>query len=414
MTDTTLWEDAVSDVIALVRAKLRSSAKQRLVLGILAVLTALFLAVSALVDSSIEYYNRNIRPASSLSLIEISATSPSAQRTLDGAALAEIAAVPKVVAVHGWTQFDLSLPRTEDWPDHDTNPGALWATPYIEGLVPRILAGEIGSGGPAVGEIILPDRVAGGSLKALVGRDVEFSFTEVIGPGQGQPASIRLKVIAIVDNSVPDKAGSSPAYLAEAQLKEIRDRAQTSTAATILDSAYVRVSDPAEVNSVQAELARRGFAVSSLANQVPSLGDLFSALDAAQTVLGIVAAVIALALGAILGAAWGGAKTREIGLLKALGWSTRRVAAAINAEYFSLGLIAALTGSVLGVLASLGATTALASMSLPMLSVQAWTPPSWTTLLGAIVILPLCVCIGGLLSGLKAARIEPDAALRDL
>lgn len=197
----------MSDIVTLVKAKLRRSAKQYWLLGMLTALVAVSLMVSAVLAAGVAHYSRNVRSQSALNLIEVSAVAPEARRQIDNAALAEMKTLPNVAEVQPWQQIDLQLEDSKDWPDADQNPGSLWATPYIRGLVPRLVAGQVPEGGPEEGEIVLPHKVNGGSLERLLGQEVKFTFTEATGPGQGQPGQITLRVVAIADNSVPDKAG---------------------------------------------------------------------------------------------------------------------------------------------------------------------------------------------------------------
>gem|GEM_PF-5303742 len=64
--------------------------------------------------------------------------------------------------------------------------------------------------------------------------------------------------------------------------------------------------------------------------------------------------------------------------------------------------------------ASLVATTIVAGRELEMLPIDAWTTPGLTTVFIAFLLVPLCVCLGGLRNTLQAAKLDAANALRDL
>jgi putative ABC transport system permease protein len=115
-----------------------------------------------------------------------------------------------------------------------------------------------------------------------------------------------------------------------------------------------------------------------------------------------------------MGSAWIRQRTRELGLLKAIGWSGRRILSALMLELAAVGAAAAVGGVVLGVLASLAGTTVISGLKLDLLPVDPWGLPSLGLLAAAVVAVPLCVALGGLRSALRAVRIDADDALRDL
>ncbi|MDE2161148.1 MAG: ABC transporter permease, partial [Burkholderiales bacterium] len=99
-------------------------------------------------------------------------------------------------------------------------------------------------------------------------------------------------------------------------------------------------------------------------------------------------------------------RTREIGLLQALGWARRRVVGLIVAE----ATLLALAGGIAGIALGIGATIGLEHMDLMRGKIDAVYPAAFYAGVAA-----LCVLIGiggGLAPALKAARMRPAAALR--
>ena len=99
-------------------------------------------------------------------------------------------------------------------------------------------------------------------------------------------------------------------------------------------------------------------------------------------------------------------RTREIGVLRAVGWSRRRIVIMIVLEAAGLGLGAFVLGSLLG-LALAWSTTWLPVSSL-------FVDPAYdvTTLLLALAVALLLSVLGALMPAWRAARILPAEALR--
>ena len=99
-------------------------------------------------------------------------------------------------------------------------------------------------------------------------------------------------------------------------------------------------------------------------------------------------------------------RTKEIGILRALGWKQHQVLALIEMEAAALGLGGGVLGLVLGwcalhVLAALPQTASIVSASI-----------SWPLLAEALGISILAGLIAGALPACRAARLSPVAALR--
>ena len=99
-------------------------------------------------------------------------------------------------------------------------------------------------------------------------------------------------------------------------------------------------------------------------------------------------------------------RTREIGVLRAMGWSRRGIIAMIMTESAGIGLLGCIVGSGLGVgLAE--ATTALPLTRLLLHPV--FEPSSFLLAFGVAVSLSV---LGGALPAWRAAHISPVEALR--
>jgi ABC-type antimicrobial peptide transport system permease subunit len=177
----------------------------------------------------------------------------------------------------------------------------------------------------------------------------------------------------------------------------------------------------------------------TLANQVTgSLADARKLADRLGGALAVIVLLSAFAIAVLLTLSSIAKRVREIGTLRAIGWSKGRVVRQLLAETLGIGLLGGILGIGVGALASVavhtfspsltattGGVSGLGSSSLSGLFGQSATalhtsqvtlsaPLHPTTLLLGLV----CALVGGLLAGLaggwRAARLSPAVALRDL
>ena len=102
-------------------------------------------------------------------------------------------------------------------------------------------------------------------------------------------------------------------------------------------------------------------------------------------------------------------RTKEIGILRALGASKRNISQVFNAETFIIGCLSGLLGIGISYLALLPINSIIAKLSgIPNLSAQL---PFTSSLL--LILLSVCITvIGGLIPAKKAAKKDPVVALR--
>ena len=201
----------------------------------------------------------------------------------------------------------------------------------------------------------------------------------------------------------------------------------------------VRARDASDVDALaaQAEKFLPGLSASSsreLAGTVE--GSLIGAGDLSERLgllLAIVALVAAVGIAALLVLSGVAKRTRELGTLRAMGWSRGRVVAVVLAEAAALGVLGAVIGGLLGIGAS-----ALVSELVPPLEASARRATDFGAIFGSGGAPPpkaeipldadvdgglLALAAGlslaaGLLAGLagavRAARLRPAEALRRL
>jgi len=245
----------------------------------------------------------------------------------------------------------------------------------------------------------------------------------------------RFKIIGLV--SPPLGGQTADVYIPLAQLQKLAS--QKGLANVVL----VRATSSSDVAKVQQEIEHAlgsGAQVASAKQVAASInGSLVDAANLSHDlglVLAIVAAVAAFLVAALLTLSSIGKRVREIGTLKALGWSQRLVVRQVLGECLATGIAGGLVGVVLGVLAAaaigafgpslsassttgaagandvLGLGQALARTASTSVSLTA--PLSLSLLLFGFAL----ALAGGLIAGgagaLRAARLRPADALRQM
>jgi putative ABC transport system permease protein len=201
--------------------------------------------------------------------------------------------------------------------------------------------------------------------------------------------------------------------------------------------ALVRATNSSSVGTVQREITQNlGGASVASAKQVADRisGSLVDASNLAHNlglVIAIVVAGAAFLLAIVLTLSSVGKRVRELGTLKALGWSQRLVVRQVVAESLTQGIIGGLVGIVIGVVATAGirawgptltAHSASSGTSLFGLGSVASRAASRAVALHTPISIELIVfglllaIVGGLIAGaagaLRAARLRPADALR--
>lgn len=178
--------------------------------------------------------------------------------------------------------------------------------------------------------------------------------------------------------------------------------------------AVVRVKDPSLLAEVQKQIADRGFGAFSIADQLKELRTVFLILNSALGLLGGISLLVAsfgIANTMIMSIL---ERTREIGIMKAIGAEDREIKLIFFVEAALIGL----AGGVLGSLAAWGIDAAanrlayrfiLRPRGVSYVSFFALPPYLW---LGAIAFAVVVAIIAALYPAARAARIDPVKALR--
>jgi putative ABC transport system permease protein len=312
-----------------------------------------------------------------------------------------------LVGQQGASDFTFSTVTYQEWETVAADPDVLWAhgvlmhiarvgsNPYfmLSGIQPSQLAespplllGGVLLSVDGVDEVLLGDRAAS-DLSANVGDTVALDGRQ-------------LRVVGIYRSGTTIQ--DSGAYVALDVASEMAKKDGVVTAV------YVKVRSGADIEQVADRIEETVPQVVAITS-VSEYGEIDQGVQIVDS-LNMAISVLAVGIGAI------GVmntmimsvfeRTREIGILRAVGWSGQRILRMIVTESLLLCVVAAVVGLLLGVLA----TRAVMLIE----TVQAFLEPEFTL---AIVLRALFVAIAVALAGaaypaFRAVRLTPMEALR--
>jgi ABC-type antimicrobial peptide transport system permease subunit len=230
---------------------------------------------------------------------------------------------------------------------------------------------------------------------------------------------------------------SSDVYVKLQQLQAVSDRVGR------VNTAYVRAESVADVGAVAASIESTldGASVTTsqdladrVAGTLVDAKNLAGTLGAALMIVGLLSAFLIASLLTLSSVT---KRIRELGTLKALGWSQRLVVRQVTGESLIQGLLGGVLGVILGLggallvktfAPSLEATVASGASEGPAFigpfgqgtveqaatEVSLDAPVSITLILGAVALAVLGGLIAGAVGSLRAARLRPADALRHI
>jgi putative ABC transport system permease protein len=248
---------------------------------------------------------------------------------------------------------------------------------------------------------------------SAVGRTVTLAVTDAARA----PHTVEATVVGVAEESIAAAAGSSvtanqalTTALSTAQDTGLpADQADRYAQATVTFDAS---ATDADVDALKARLADAGYTGTTVADQ---LGTFQTVID------GIVLVLNGFAVIALLAASFGivntlfmsvQERTREIGLMKAMGQSSGKVFALFSIEAAFIGFLGSAVGVVIAVAAGTGISAALSGTvlsNLPGLTLIAFDPASIATIV--LVVMGIAF-LAGTLPAARAARADPVTSLR--
>ena len=181
------------------------------------------------------------------------------------------------------------------------------------------------------------------------------------------------------------------------------------------EALYVRLKDLHELPAVRKRLKDMGFTVFALADQLQEIRQGFVLIDTALGAIGTIALIVA-ALGIINTMVMSILeRTREIGVMKAVGASESQIKTIFFIEAGCIGILGGLFGVGLGWtvsrLANWVANIWVSRQGGPGGGIEFFSLPLW--LIGGAILFSLLVSLlAGLYPAMRAARVNPVEALR--
>ena len=260
-------------------------------------------------------------------------------------------------------------------------------------------------------QVILPTdtlhNLGLGSATAAVGKQLTFAVDDY----QGTEHTLTATVVGVQNQSLFGGVAGANAALTDA-MQTAQETGKPSSIATSYASATATLDTGASVTTVKERLSKDGYTGQTIQDQ---LGQF-------QTVInGIVGVLNAFAVIALVAAGFGivntllmsvQERTREIGLMKAMGMSGGKVYTLFSLEAVFIGFL----GSAIGAAAAIGVGTVVSNVlagsvlkDLPGLHILQFAPSSVVTVVLVVMVIAF---LAGTLPARRAARQNPIEALR--
>lgn len=286
---------------------------------------------------------------------------------------------------------------------------------FVSGMQLQLAAGDQPDAAATDYEVVVPDSYLDAlgfdDADAAVGEPVTIAVTDT----DRTQHEIDATIVGIAEASLGTTSAAVPN---DALNGALFDAQSTGLDASQLDSYsqatiwFDPASTPEEVTALQDRVDDAGYDSATVADQ---LGAFKSVID------GIVLVLNAFAIIALLAASFGivntllmsvQERTREIGLMKAMGMGSGKVFGLFSLEAVFIGFLGSAIGAVLGIIAGSAISTALGGTllaDLPGLTLIAFDPVSIAVIIAVVMGVAF---LAGTLPAVRAARADPVESLR--
>jgi len=268
------------------------------------------------------------------------------------------------------------------------------------------------------GDALLPATINGVDLRPYLGKSLPADFTRKVEANGGVQYRHTLTVVGLYDPGYVED-GPGVAYLAQSDLREaVAARggfsADNPGAQVTYNEILVVATDRASTGSVEKAGQAQGYNGVSLDRAIQGLPSSLRALELLSRILVVVLLLALLLLGASLINTAISDRSREIGILKSIGFSSRQINRLFLIELAVIGAGTAVVATTVATLVVAAIGSRLANHAFAGADLAAWPlvpPAAWLAFCLAIPIVG--VVVGGLRPARRAARLEPDIALRE-
>ena len=286
---------------------------------------------------------------------------------------------------------------------------------FVSGMQLQLAAGQQPDAAASANEVVIPDSY----LDALSLDDADAAIGEPVTIAVTDADRTQHEIDATIVGVAEASLGTTSAAVPNDALNDaLFDAQSTGLDPSQLDS-YSQATiwfDPAstaeEVTALQDRVADAGYDSTTVAEQ---LGAFKSVID------GIVLVLNAFAIIALLAASFGivntllmsvQERTREIGLMKAMGMGSGKVFGLFSLEAVFIGFLGSAIGAGLGIIAGSAISSALGGAllaDLPGLTLIAFDPVSIVVIIAVVMGVAF---LAGTLPAVRAARADPVESLR--
>lgn len=284
----------------------------------------------------------------------------------------------------------------------------------VRGVKADLAAGAQLDGAESGNQIMLPTTYLGnlglGSAQDAIGRTVTIGIKDYLGTMHEVTATV-----VGIQNATLFSSGASLNDPLRAALQTAQATGRPASVTPGYGSAtatFAANATPQQISAIKSALTKAGFTGMTVADQ---LGSVLTVVN------GIVGVLDAFAVIALIAAGFGivntllmsvQERTREIGLMKAMGMGGGRVFALFSLEAVFIGLL----GSAIGALAAIGLGTLISNRlsatllsDLPGLHLLQFSAAS---VLSIMLVVMLISFLAGTLPARRASRLDPIEALR--
>lgn len=289
------------------------------------------------------------------------------------------------------------------------------AEAYNSKITHQFVAGSV-AGEVSDGSVVIPDSYLSllgfSTASSAIGKQVSVNLQQITG--QSESRSYTIQAVSTTPSTLISGDVASTILFSRNDARAIYDYVNNGTinagrflfvSARVLDG-----TNPQKLNAAKAAIIKAGYAAVSAADTQAIIGQIINVLQIIILVFGFITLVASFF--GVVNTQYISVleRTREIGLMKALGMSRRSVLGLFVIEATWIGFLGALIGS----LSALALGTALnpwisRKLNFGSDNFLVFKPMQ---LLGLIVFLMAVTTVAGLLPARRAARLDPIEALR--